>query len=98
VLDLLALVLTAEAGEGEAGVLEEELLDLLLGEAHVGDGGGVLGAEGEQRPAAAQEVVAARLGHRAGDGQEHTDGGIAEMILDVVRAFATERGHRARVG
>src|SRR5262245_47942789 len=62
-LDLLPLVVAPEAREWKARVLEEELLDLALAVAVASDGGGVLGTEREQRPAAAEQVVAAGLTH-----------------------------------
>ena len=63
----LLAVLRGQVSDGVAGVLEYELPDCRFGVAVGGDGGCVLWAEGECRVAVAQQVVAARLSHGAGD-------------------------------
>src|SRR5712692_435796 len=97
-LDLLAPILRPEARERKARMLEEKLLHLFLRVTVAGDGRGVLGAERQERPSTAQEIVAAPLPHGASHGQEDAEAGRAEVILDVVRPLAAERVHDARVG
>src|SRR2546430_3076851 len=50
-------VLAGELGEGRAGVLVEVLADVLLGEAVAGEDLGVLGRDGEEGPAAEEDVL-----------------------------------------
>ena len=94
---LLPPVFVPEPPEREARMLEDELSDRRLVVAVAGDRRRVLGAERQERPAPIEQVIAAGLRHRAGDGEEDPEAGIAEVILDIVRALARERRHRARV-
>src|SRR5882724_1519996 len=96
-LDLLLLVLAPQPRERKARVLEEELLHLGLAVTVARDGGGVLGAQRQQRPAPAEQVVAAGLAHGAGHRAQHAEAGVAVVILDVVRALAAEHGDGADV-
>src|SRR5215470_14396089 len=90
-------IFLAQSPEGEAGVLEDDLLHLLLAVTFTSYGGGVLGSEREQRTAEGEQIVAARLAHGPRHDLEHAQSRVAVVILDVVRPLAAHHRHCARV-
>jgi hypothetical protein len=80
-----------------AGALEEEFLDVELGEAARGNRVRVLGAEGHQdvAPDDRARVVVSDRRHGIGDHGEGGHRGGADVVVDVVGAFAREHRDRA---